>query len=225
MACLQFSKTTSRVWSLLIVLLSASPLTDRAQANDDKLQIIPPKPADQEAKELPESGPTLEAPPATSESKNEISPGRIDLKIKPVGELTINVVEESGDIPENLAPAGLAAAAGLVADRATTTNLIIYEWAPSCLKYGNLYFEDVNAERYGHDFGAAQPLLSAVHFASRLPATAYLAGQQPPGDLRYVLGFRQPGSKAPFVFELPHCSEAGGQLQAAATLGLIFLIP
>ena len=91
-----------------------------------------------------------------------------------------------------------------------------------------LYFEDPNLERCGQTSGYFTELTSFAHFAGRIPVLPYMMTVEPPCSL------------VPAKPDCPTCSEfgpdayfpkpdevdlGGASIQAAAVVGLIFLIP
>jgi hypothetical protein len=73
-------------------------------------------------------------------------------------------------------------------------------WDASAACHRPLYFEDVNLERYGHNFGCVQPVISAGKFFGTLPLLPYLMFVEPQhccADCTYTLGHYRPGTGAP----------------------------
>lgn len=94
---------------------------------------------------------------------------------------------------------------------------------PIC--YQPLYFEDPNMERCGHSCGCLTELMSAVHFAGRIPALPYLIASSPPHDcVRSLPDCPTCSAFGPEAY-WPAPSIHASAFQAAATVGLIFLIP
>ncbi|HZN32948.1 MAG TPA: hypothetical protein VFB80_03985 [Pirellulaceae bacterium] len=92
--------------------------------------------------------------------------------------------------------------------------------------YQPLYFQELNAERYGRSWGCLQPAVSVVQFYGRIPMLPYMAFAWPARRCTYhahwaLPGYRIPG-KEPYPIVI---SPAGGAAQAAAMLGVILLIP
>lgn len=105
------------------------------------------------------------------------------------------------------------------------------DWAAPALRHRPLLLEQPNVERYGHYVGLwagdnlSQSALSAAHFFGGIAATPYWVGAQGHHECEYTLGVYRPGSCNPHQVVTPRWSAAGLATQAAATTGLVFLIP
>jgi hypothetical protein len=92
--------------------------------------------------------------------------------------------------------------------------------------YQPLYFQELNAERYGRSWGILQPAVSVANFYGRIPLLPYMAFAWPARRCTYHDHYALPGYRIP-VRE-PHqlvVSPAGGVAQTAALIGVILLIP
>jgi len=99
-------------------------------------------------------------------------------------------------------------------------------WKASGLCHKPLYFEQVQAERYGHSFGPiAQPLISSAHFFGHALMLPYQIGMSPPGECEYALGYYRPGSCAPYLFPPFPLSARAALLQSGTVVGLVYAIP
>lgn len=98
-------------------------------------------------------------------------------------------------------------------------------WEAPVFCHRPLYFEDVNLERYGHNFGVLQPAVSAAHFYSRVPLIPYMTGVDRPRECDYTLGHYRPGSNAPYLSHRLPFSWRGVALEGAAATGTVLLIP
>jgi hypothetical protein len=105
-----------------------------------------------------------------------------------------------------------------------------FEWHPSpeglnfC--YQPLYFEEVNAERYGHSFGILQPAVSAVAFYGRIPLLPYMTFARPARRCTYHAHWALPGYKIPRWEPQPIVpSVTGAAAEVAVIYGLVLLIP
>ncbi len=102
----------------------------------------------------------------------------------------------------------------------------MYQWESSQLSHKPLYFEEINAERYGYSCRPiAQPAISAAHFFAAVPTLPYQLAAQPPRECIYTLGYYRPGSCVPNRFHWPELRPKGGLFQASVVTGLIFAIP
>jgi len=102
----------------------------------------------------------------------------------------------------------------------------VYMWKASALCHKPLYFEDEAMERYGHSWGpCCDPIVSGVHFFSRLPILPYCMGDQPPCECVYALGHYRPGSCAPYLIDPVPISARGALFQAGAVVGAAAILP
>ncbi len=99
------------------------------------------------------------------------------------------------------------------------------QYAASGFCHRPLYFEEINLERYGHNFGhCVQPFVSGVAFFGRAPLLPYMMAAEPPCECQYTLGHYRPGSCAPYYhYRLPW-STKGALLEAGLITGLFFAI-
>ena len=101
-----------------------------------------------------------------------------------------------------------------------------YMWKASALCHKPLYFEDESLERYGHSWGpCCDPLVSGVHFFTRLPILPYCMGVTPPNECVYALGHYRPGSCAPYMIHAVPISGRGALFQAGAVVGAAAVLP
>lgn len=91
--------------------------------------------------------------------------------------------------------------------------------------YQPLYYEEVNAERYGLTFGLAQPVVSAAQFYGRTAVIPFMLVTQPPRKCTCHAHWTLPGYRS--GWEVPHYSPRpdAAAVEAAFVLGLILLIP
>ncbi len=125
--------------------------------------------------------------------------------LKPIGAVSLSIEAPQGEFPENLA-APYMAAAGEYTDQANLEATgwgYAYYWQASAFCHGPLYFEEVNLERYGYNFGVLQPAVSGAHFFGTLPLLPYKMAVDRPGTCIYTLGHARPGSYTPFRIHRP----------------------
>ena len=92
--------------------------------------------------------------------------------------------------------------------------------------YQPLYFEELNAERYGRSWGCLQPAVSMASFYGRIPLLPYMAFARPARRCTYHAHWALPGYRIPGREPNPPVvSAAGGAAQTAAMIGVILLIP
>src|SRR5262245_55335055 len=92
--------------------------------------------------------------------------------------------------------------------------------------YQPLYFQELNAERYGRSWGILQPAVSVANFYGRIPLLPYMAFAYPARRCTYHAHWSLPGYRIPRrePYELA-VSPIGGAAETAALIGVILLIP
>jgi hypothetical protein len=101
-----------------------------------------------------------------------------------------------------------------------------YLWKASGLCHKPLYFEQVQLERYGHDWGPVlQPLVSGAHFFATIPILPYKMGIETPQECIYTLGYYRPGSCAPYMIEAFPFTWRAAAFQAGAVTGVAAAVP
>lgn len=101
-----------------------------------------------------------------------------------------------------------------------------FHWQPTNFFHMPTYFDDVPLERYGqHHHPILQPFVSGTRFVLQVPVLPYKMAIDPPHSCITTLGHRPPGDCVPCIRQrLPR--EANASLvQAAATVGLAFILP
>jgi len=91
-------------------------------------------------------------------------------------------------------------------DQVRLWGLLEYQWEAPAFCYNPLYFEEVNAERYGNTFGCWQPWVSAGQYYASIGLLPLKMLVEPPHDCEYYLGHYRPGRCVPFQW---HCRSAG----------------
>jgi len=101
-----------------------------------------------------------------------------------------------------------------------------FPWQASALCHKPLYFEEVQAERYGHVTGPlTQPMISGAHFFLNIAALPYKMAINPPMECQYALGYYRPGSCAPWMIPPVPLSLRGAVAETGFVLGAINVIP
>lgn len=101
-----------------------------------------------------------------------------------------------------------------------------YTWKASSLCHKPLYFEDVQLERYGHEWGPlVQPVVSAAHFFGTLPILPYKMGLETPNECVYALGYYRPNSCAPYMIEPLGFTWRAALFEAGAVVGTAAVLP
>ncbi len=98
-------------------------------------------------------------------------------------------------------------------------------WKASGACHKPLYFEDVQLERYGHEWGpVVQPVLSTAHFFGDVLVLPYKMGIHPMNECQYSLGYYRPGSCAPWTIGPVPISLRGALLQAKVVTGAALIL-
>lgn len=151
-----------------------------------------------------------------------------DQQLKPITTLTTGIATKEGDLPETPGALQFPRQVDLRfptgASRGYT--MTSYTWEADGVFHDALYFEEVNAERYGYHRKWIQPIQSGVRFFGTAPFLPYLATARPP-FCRSVstLGYYRPGDCVPYQRNYPPFSWKGAVVQAGFITGLAFLIP
>ncbi len=99
-------------------------------------------------------------------------------------------------------------------------------WKATGACHKPLYFEEVQLERYGHEWGPfAQPVISTAHFFGNIAVLPYKMGIHPMNECQYSLGYYRPGSCAPWTVGPVPLSLRGAVAQATAVGGLVWALP
>ena len=100
-----------------------------------------------------------------------------------------------------------------------------YRWAASNITYNPLYFQDVSLERYGHNHGLLQPVVSVARFGTQVVGLPYQMALDPPCKCETPLGYYRPGDCAPKLhYQIPLNARAA-LVQAAAVSGVALILP
>jgi hypothetical protein len=99
-------------------------------------------------------------------------------------------------------------------------------WKASGLCHKPLYFEEIQLERSGHEWGPViQPVLSTAHFFTNVAFLPYKMAINPMSECQYALGHYRPGSCAPWSIEPIPLSLKGLAAQGAAIGGAVMILP
>lgn len=149
----------------------------------------------------------------------------VDLREPPITTLGVYIEAARGEFPEDRTDSRhLPADANSLAVRAWST--IAKPWTPACTVHRPLYFEEVNAERYGYAYAPClQPAVSTAHFFGTAVAMPYLMAAKPPCECVYTLGHYRPGDCPPYRAHGWPASCCGVGWQSAVVIGLIALVP
>ena len=145
----------------------------------------------------------------------------------PMSTLTVDVSLPTGRLPQNVA-ADCAATTIPKGDSRLQSNWATtqHHWSATCQAHQPLYFEEINAERYGYTPSySLQPLISAGHFFLTIPILPYKLAVDCPRECSYTLGHYRPGSCVPRRHNRLPRQGSAALVQTAAIAGLILLIP
>ncbi len=170
-------------------------------------------------------------PPSASPSDERVDAEEelifLSMRFKPISELGVDINEPSGKLPHNFAlqrarqdptPAGAVLLRGWP--------VVDCQWKATGFCHNPLYFEEVNAERYGYGCcNCLQSGVSAVHFFGTIPALPYLMAADCPCECVYTLGHYRPGNCNPWRRHCWPCRLDAAAVEAGAVVGLIALIP
>ncbi len=99
-------------------------------------------------------------------------------------------------------------------------------WKASGLCHKPLYFEEIQLERSGHEYGPiVQPAISTVHFFKNIAFLPYKMGINPMTECQYALGHYRPGNCAPWSIEPIPLSLRGAAEQAKVITGAVLILP
>ncbi|TWT43355.1 hypothetical protein [Botrimarina hoheduenensis] len=168
--------------------------------------------------------------PSISTAQESISPGvseeTIALSPAPIATLGVDIRASTGEFPEDRSAARDADLAPAFGEGLRVSPVMALTWTPAAVRTRPLYFEEINAERYGYGHAAClQPVVSAAHFFGTAAALPYLMGAQPPCECVYTLGHYRPGDCAPNRRHRWPMSARGLGWQTLTTVGLVALIP
>ncbi len=101
-----------------------------------------------------------------------------------------------------------------------------FHWSATCLCHKPLYFEEINAERYGYTVSRVfQPFISGGKFFFTIPALPYLMTVDRPCDCIYTLGQYRPGDCVPRRWNRVPLRAGAAIVEVGTIAGLILLIP
>lgn len=183
---------------------------------------------------------TLPAPadaPANSNSSDAAKNTQVPCAaatFKPLSDLGISIAQPAGDMPTDFATACWAQINAGPNGACRSWPVTCYHWDATCLCYQPLYFEEINAERYGYGCGlgrfgcctnCVQSAVSAAHFFGTVPALPYCLSAQCPCECVYTLGHYRAGDCVPWRCNWPPCDPFAAASAGGIYTGLIFAIP
>jgi len=224
------SGTFQRRFAAIAVLWLASTMAASRVQGEDLVsfrlrfqQIEPPTFA-------PPSPPVAPLPPLEESAEGAQCPSREELErgLRPIGELTANILPPAGEMPLKCSQDLFGPQTGISFEDVTTRlwPTAPYAWVAPALCHRPLYFEEPGLERHGHSLcPPLQPVISGAHFLSTVPTLPYRIVAEGRRECTYTLGHYRPGSPAPAMhYRLPRRLDAA-IVQGAVATGLVFLIP
>lgn len=169
------------------------------------------------------------APPKASApvEKQPEPPQRACYQAPPLSALSTSIALPSGAMPTNVAAE--------CAEKFSPTGDIRlacgwggteFYWSATCMRHRPLYFEEINAERYGYTVSyCLQPVISAARFFGTIPALPYKMVVERPRDCIYTLGHYRPGSCAPRRWHRLPLKAGAAVVETGFIAGLILLLP
>lgn len=139
--------------------------------------------------------------------------------------LGVDISLPAGQLPTTETQA-LVADISLAGDMPRPWPTQVYNWQAAATRHQPLYFEEINAERYGYSCNwVAQPLVSTAHFFATIPALPYLKTANCPGECQYTLGHYRAGSCPPYRRHCPPCDCLAATAEAGSIWWLIAVLP
>jgi hypothetical protein len=143
---------------------------------------------------------------------------------KPMSEIRTTLRSDGKRMPPDCAQEFFTAQSA--GDTPRFSTLTTYNWEPTNFFHMPTYFDDVPLERYGqHRHERLQPFVSGARFVLQLPVLPYKMGVDRPHECISTLGHRPPGDCVPCIKQRIPLEADAAFLQAAATVGLVFLLP
>lgn len=143
----------------------------------------------------------------------------------PMSSLGVDIGLPAGQLPKSEAE-GLVADQTLAGDLPRPWPTQVYNWQAAATRHQPLYFEEINAERYGYSCNwVAQPFVSTAHFFATIPALPYLKAANCPGECQYTLGHYRAGSCPPYRRHCPPCDCLAMATEAGSIWWLIAVLP
>jgi len=160
-------------------------------------------------------------------NKQPVAEPRDCYQAPPLSVVSVSIALPAGELPANAA-AECAAQAAPTGDARLAGAWAVTEhhWSATFLRHRPLYFEEINAERYGYTVSyTLQPVISAARFFATIPALPYKMAIDRPRDCIYTLGHYRPGSCAPRRWNRLPWKLSAGVVEAGFIAGMILLIP
>jgi len=209
---------------------SAPERTARAGQQPEPRPVVvalrqPDEPRSPVVQPVPLPPPAEGIPPGDAAGRGIAPPTYGNTGLRPIGSLTINIVPTPGQVPREVDPTRkLETEFGPTEFRREPLNMD-YRWESPAFWNQPLYFEQPNLERYGYDWGIAQPFISGAQFFVKIPLLPYMMTVHCPREPIYSLGYYRPGSRAPYQINWPEVRLDASIIEGVFITGLVFLIP
>src|SRR5205823_2600676 len=104
-------------------------------------------------------------------------------EFKPLSAISLSIAPREGELPPTPGAARFPRERDLRYPVGARRGWMMsnYNWEADGLYHEALYFEEVNAERYGYNRPLLQPILSGGRFFATVPFLPYLVTARPPG--------------------------------------------
>jgi hypothetical protein len=99
------------------------------------------------------------------------------------------------------------------------------EVAPYYVCHGRLYFQQINAERYGWDLGVLHPVISGLAFLYDFVMLPYHIAMEPCRCFEYNTGWCLPGDQVPLMIYPFQLSATGFVAEVGTIVALVAIFP
>lgn len=214
-------------------------LTGTEKKQDKPSTEAPAEPVDKKLPQPETRNPTMQVevvetpqPPPTKTSSPPLAatePADVAdcYQAPPLASMSTSIALPAGSLPTNVAHV-CAAETPPTGDRRLYGGwaCVEHHWSATCMHHRPLYFEEINAERYGYTVSyALQPVISAAKFFATIPALPYKMVVERPRDCIYTLGHYRPGSCVPRRCNRWPLNFGASAVETGVIAGLILLIP
>jgi hypothetical protein len=204
---------------------ASAPLPAAAGVATARLLLQPDAPRAPVVQPAPLPAPAETIPPGEGNNPTVPAPTYGKLGLPPIGSLTINILPSAGQVPREVDSSQIMEHEfGPTEFRREPINYS-YFWTAPAFFHRPLYFEQPNLERYGYDWGLAQPFISGAQFFVKIPLLPYMMSVHCPNEPVYSLGYYRPGSRVPYQINWPEVRLDAAIIEATFITGLVFLIP
>ncbi len=162
---------------------------------------------------------------ASGQAEQIATPEADDGEFLPMRKLGVDISLPKGEVPTGVAEPRLVTTP-LAGQLPRPWPTLTYHWKAPGTFHQPLYFEEINAERYGYSCNwVAQPFISTAHFFGTIPALPYLKGANCPWECQYTLGHYRAGSCPPDRFHCWPVSRLGALSEVGNAAWLIVVLP